>query len=450
MNSLTRYQDTFGQLTFLKSYTQLCIGFHISNASIAEDALTSAIQKAAAKLTDAFPWLAGQVIVEAEANGLCDSKPFKIVPYEKHTVNPPVVVTKLLNIDYDEIVQKRAPFSMLDGNILAPRKGLPSSYDKEEEPAPVFIIQANFVKNGLLLTFAAQHNIMDMNGQGHLITLFAKALRGESFTQTELTEGNRDRRNLIPLLGPNDPLRDLSMFIVNADTPPPQPYPATWVYFRFSREKLNELKAKALTSITNANTSLQPSTNDVLTAFIWKTVSTARSSRLSPTDRTILSRGCNARRILNPPLSPAYMGHCVACTFNPMPINQLVDASLGDIALSLRQSLNAVDDYFVRSLVTLISRTADKGSISYAAQVDVSKDILVSSWAEQKSACLDYGVLGTPDFVRRHRFTALEGLVYLMPRTRDGDIDVAICLRDTDFEGLKKNGVWACFAEYVG
>lgn len=59
------------------------------------------------------------------------------------------------------------------------------------------------------------------------------------------------------------------------------------------------------------------------------------------------------------------------------------------------------------------------------------------------------GFLGTPDFVRRHRFAALEGLAYLMLRTRDGDIDVAICLRETDFEMLRENGVWGCFAEML-
>jgi len=58
MNNLSRYQDVFGQLAFLKSYTQLCIGFSTVDASTTEDALTSAIQKAAAKLTEAFPWLA--------------------------------------------------------------------------------------------------------------------------------------------------------------------------------------------------------------------------------------------------------------------------------------------------------------------------------------------------------------------------------------------------------
>ena len=449
MNNLSRYQDVFGQLAFLKSYTQLCIGFSTVDASATEDALTSAIQKAAAKLTEAFPWLAGQVF-KVEESCPSNSGPFKIVPYEKHVVNPPVVVTKLPNIDYEEIVRKKAPFSMLDGDILAPRKGLPSSYGKEEEPAPVFIIQANFVKNGLILTFAAQHNIMDMNGQGHLITLFAKALRGEPFTQTELTEGNRDRRNLIPLLGPDEPLQDLSMFIVNDDTPHPEPQQATWTYFRFSRAKLDELKAKALASITNANPSLRPSTNDVLTAFVWKAISTARLARLSYKDRTILSRACNARRALDPPLSPAYMGHCVACTYNLMPIKQLTESSLGDLALSLRQSLNAVDDSLIRSLVTLISRTSDKASISYSAKLDLGRDLMVSSWAEQKTASLDYGLLGTPDFVRRHRFAPMEGVMYLMPRTREGDIDAAICLRDDDFEGLRDGKDWGYFAEYIG
>ena len=79
MNSLSQYQDVFGQLAFLKTYTQLCIGFRIADASVAEYALTSVIQKAATKLTDVFPWLPGQVIIEVGASGPGDSMPFKIV-----------------------------------------------------------------------------------------------------------------------------------------------------------------------------------------------------------------------------------------------------------------------------------------------------------------------------------------------------------------------------------
>lgn len=77
---------------------------------------------------------------------------------------------------------------MLDGNILAPRKGIPSCYDKREELVPVFITQTNFVKTGSSLPLPPNTTPWTLNGQGHLIALFAKTLKGELFMQTVLSE----------------------------------------------------------------------------------------------------------------------------------------------------------------------------------------------------------------------------------------------------------------------
>jgi len=129
-DSLSQFQDVLGQIHLLKAYTVLCIGFAIADGT--EEGAVTAIQKGATKLTKVFPWLAGQVVNEGSGPG--NSGLFNIVPYEKHQKNPPVIVKRLPNLNYQDIVRNKAPMSMLDGELLSPRKGLPASYEKEEEP----------------------------------------------------------------------------------------------------------------------------------------------------------------------------------------------------------------------------------------------------------------------------------------------------------------------------
>lgn len=100
---------------------------------------------------------------------------------------------------------------MFDGKTLGPVVAFPESYvESDTNPARVFVIQASFIKGGILLDAAAQHNFIDGGGLFQCLQLFAKAMRGEPFSDFELEQGNRDRRTLIPLLGPNEPLLDHS------------------------------------------------------------------------------------------------------------------------------------------------------------------------------------------------------------------------------------------------
>jgi trichothecene 3-O-acetyltransferase len=460
MEDFSKYQDVFGQLLFLKTYTQLVLCFS-TPCGISSESITKELKNAALKLTHAFPFLAGQVITEGAGpatTGLC-----KIIPYGPHAENSILHVKDCTALvpPYAEIIKAKAPFSLLDGDIIAPRKGLPLSYEEtEEDPAPVLIIQANFIVGGLLLTFAGQHNIMDMNGQGQIIRLFAKALRGESFSKAEIEGGNLDRRNIIPLLGPDEPLRDHSLLRPRpqtngvAPTPPSEPAPISWAYFHFPASKLRVLKSLASKPIQEPRT--EPpvpfiSTNDVLSAFIWQRISAVRATRLPSDASTTLCRAANARRFLDPPVPETYTGHMVTCTFSCLSFSSIASTPLSTLTSLIRSALNAITPYDVRSLVTLIANEPDKGSVSYGASLDIDKDVLFSSWADLRLYGTDFGdVLGKPEFVRRQRFVPMESLIYLMPRTDGGDIDAAICLKDVDLEGLKGDSEWAAYAEYVG
>jgi trichothecene 3-O-acetyltransferase len=55
--------------------------------------------------------------------------------------------------------------------------------------------------------------------------------------------------------------------------------------------------------------------------------------------------------------------------------------------------------------------------------------------------------LGKPEAVRRPQFEPVESL---MPRTLDGEIAVAICLRDKDMERLRAGEEFAKYGMYIG
>jgi hypothetical protein len=89
--------------------------------------------------------------------------------------------------------------------------------------------------------------------------------------------------------------------------------------------------------------------------------------------------------------------------------------------------------------------------ISFTARMDLSRDLLVSSGAGLDTYNINFGpMLGMPVCVRRPRWETAEGVIYLMPKTRDGDIDVAICLRDDDWETLRKTETWNEVGMHIG
>lgn len=116
---------------------------------------------------------------------------------------------------------------------------------------------------------------------------------------------------------------------------------------------------------------------------------------------------------------------------------------LGDLASNL--------GYNTRALATFLNRTPDENIISFTATLDLSADIMFSSWAKLDCYELDFNLgLGKPEAVRRPQFEPVESLIYSMPRTLDGEIAVAICLRDEDMERLRADEEFAKYGRYIG
>ncbi|KAJ5153383.1 uncharacterized protein N7482_009861 [Penicillium canariense] len=457
MNMLeNEHLDILGSNPFLyKLYTQLCLVFPGPEPSLA---ITDTLRNGLDRLAEGFPWLAGTVINEGASEGVTGT--FRIVPSnEKIPLIMKDVRAETSAPTMESLRKSNYPFSMLNEKLIAPclTLNLPgTTVGLAATSAPVFAVQVTFITGGMLLTFAGQHNVMDMTGQGHIIDLLSKACHNQPFTAEELSIGNMDRRKTITLLDDSfNPAVELKHQMVKPSPPGNPsatsiPVPSTWVYVTFSSASLEALKSLATETKTISDGFI--STDDAVSAFIWKCTSRARLHRLASETESAFARAVDVRQRMGIPKT--YLGMFQNMTYNRNSLQNLVQQPLGAIASQLRRKLNpnVVDlAYNTRALATFQSRSADKARTSATACVDTSSGIMLSSWAKINTYELDFNLgLGKPEVVRRPAFVPVESLVYLMPKSPTGEMAAGICLRDGDWEQLKADKEWAKYATYVG
>lgn len=447
--------DILGQQPSLQLYTQICFCFPVADFSL-HPTIIKTLASGLERLCASFPWLAGKVVNEGSASD--NSGTFKIKSFEKF----PRSTVKYLqpSISMDGLRRADFPFSMLDETDIAPCKTIPkTSKDLVADSALVFLLQANFIDGGLILTFNGQHQAMDMTGLGQIIHLFSIACREEPFTDEERSSGNFGRNSLTPLLGDSYELGpELTHQLVtpkpsatgpkddNDDSAPT----CAWTYFAFSAASLTELKSVAMKTVTSPPDYI--STDDALTAFLWRSITRARTRRLSLLAKPTLARAVDARQYVGIP--DMFPGMMMNMTYHTCTKEQIIFHPLGEIASQLRLAVDPETSDLgknTRALATFLNRTPDKNTVNFVASIDPGRDIMLSSWAKLNCYDLDFGLgLGKPEAVRRPRFEPVESLIYLMPKTLDGEIAVAVCLRNEDLGRLRADAEFAKYARHIG
>ncbi|KAH0377668.1 hypothetical protein KCU92_g9111, partial [Aureobasidium melanogenum] len=452
MDPFAHIQDVVGQLPFLKTYSHLLLAFPLADSDEARSSSVYDIQSAAVRLRAAIPWLSARVVNECSGSG--NSGLFRLKPRSEHI---DVRVHEAFDVchTYDELLSAQGPATMLDGGLLAPCKAFPESYeDTDANPAPVLVFQINLIKGGILLDCAAQHNFIDMSGIEQCFNLLAMAMNGQPFPPEAIKAGNMDRRTLIPLLSQRKSAFDPRQFIrrlpsEQGPAPSEPDSPFSWCYFRFTAMKLADLKVLAMAK-SGTSTETSVSTNDAVTAFCWKHVTTARlRRRQTPHAIAKLCRAVDARKTMGVPTE--YMGDLVTIATSCMTFQGLADASLGDIAMTLRRDLNAVNNReYIRSFATFIADTADKSTIVYGGKFNPDTDIGCSSWARLGLSHVRFGSLGKPALIRRPTFGPLKSDIYFMPQTESGDTDALLCFNDADTKALRADDEWMKYADFIG
>lgn len=442
------------QLPFMRFYTQMLLCFPLAE-NIDQSDVIADLERSLQTLVHFFPFLDKQVFLERDPKSeIVSSGTHKLAP--RDNPNESLLRVKQLAgqfLSYEQISKSKAPASMLDGGVLAPMKSIPDFYDFGT-PIPVLIVQANFTAGGLLLCFAAMHNTIDGSGLGQLIRHFATVCRGEKISDADLNAGNLARPKLFPSLGPGEPSLDHSIIVKEAvdSAPASSDGPAAlapWTYFRLSAAKLAALKLEASRQSSTSSQISWISTNDAVSALLWRAVVTARLPRLKLESISTFFRAVDGRKSAGIPKS--YMGVGMVGAFSYLPLIDLTKGQhISDITTLLRKSVQTIDSHHLRSFASMLRSEPDKRKISYALP-SPDDDVMISSWASLPIYTSDFGArLGKPEFVRRPNFGSFDGLVYIMPKNLEGDLDLAICLKEDDTERLKKDPLWMSYATLIG
>lgn len=125
------------------------------------------------------------------------------------------------------------------------------------------------------------------------------------------------------------------------------------------------------------------------------------------------------------------------------------DESLGSLASRFRLAIDPITSnlgYDTRALATNLKE--NKGTTAGVVEtLDLSSD----TWARENFYELDFNLgLGKPESVRRPKFSPVESLIYIIPKRLDGELVVAICLRDEDMERLRVDEEFTKYGKYIG
>ncbi|KAI6091238.1 transferase family-domain-containing protein [Hypoxylon rubiginosum] len=454
-SDLARYQDqALGQLTMLQVYSHILYFFPMPH-DFSRDEIISELEAAITKVRQQVPWMGARVINVGKKEGNSGTYRPVACPLPEQAIDIADYTDEIP--PYATFQARKAPLSMIDTERLTPVSCFPMKFeDSDEHPAHVVRLQVSFIRGGVIIDFAFQHNMGDASGHFGFVKLIATAMRGEEFPPAFLEKANLDRRNIIPLLKPHEKMLDHSHHKrppVSDSTPLSTPLAlnvkARYHIFRFTVASMAKLKYLA-----SQREGFDPdvpfiSTDDAICAFCWKHFIAVRTGRLPPDTKSRLGRQIDGRKLVG--LPPDYMGE-MAHTMNAwMTFGELAEAPLSTIASTLRKRLNETNNlYHLRSFATFIANEPDKSTVTYAGKFDPAVDLGSSSIRTLSGVFPEFGKLGRPDFIRRPPSVPFPGTLVLYPGTPEGDCDGVACLTDADFEALSANPEWNEFVEHIG
>lgn len=431
------FLDIMSQFPVLNAYSQLVFGFDLPEDT-SRDAIVSSIQTGLDEVVERVPWL-GWHIVKHQDSGIYGAVPWPSdYPRERVRVRDCTSTIRPLV----DIVRAGAPMSMLPGSELCPWPALPFPHGLDV--APVFAVQLNFVRGGLILNLNVHHIIMDGGGALQLISMLVHRLHGREIPAADLEQANRDRSRVVPLIPRGEPLKDHS----HLRAPPgytftPPDSLCRWCYFKMPASALPRLVRTA------HDPARLVSDNDVQCDFYWQRLTTVREARGLSSEAIIkFGRALDGRSALGVPMT--YMGHIVTHGLTRLPAGRVTSMSLAELAQVLRKDLAAANQpWAIRSYATFIAREPDRARLLYSGPHNSNTDAVASSIGQAAAPQGAWSeLLGTCKFFRRPNVAPIPGSLVVTP-AEGGAIPVLVCLPEADLQGLTNDPLWKQYMRHV-
>ncbi|KAL1640923.1 hypothetical protein SLS58_006539 [Diplodia intermedia] len=373
--------------------------------------------------------------------------------------------------DFDTLDQADFTFEKMDVTKLFPEeisKRITSMFQDSSDP-PAMVVQANFIRGGLILCLASHHRISDGTGTNHFVAYWAANSRALS-TKTALPAFNTSRLDRVPLCfdGPQPSEKRMAElkqeigFVHHAgegDNPPPSAEPISLITLHFSKTKLASLKADASPtpqdnhgrrdSAVSAKDTAKPSpaedisvgggTNtdtpaavpwissyDAIIATIWRAMTRARmpafqSLPSGPPATSSQLHAVNLRSVAGVPEN--YYGNVMALPIQTLPLSTLTsspsspsspDPTLATVASSIRAGITRCSTPRIAAATAeWIAGTRDKSAITVPNLLGTG--LYCTSWRSMTYyATANFG-FGTPNRVRRPPIVA-DGVAFVYPQ----------------------------------
>ncbi|KAJ5544449.1 Transferase [Penicillium sp. DV-2018c] len=363
-------------------------------------------------------------------------------------------------LDYTELKKRSFPVACFDVDTFCPGPVWPSG----GEQLPISIVQANFIRGGLILTWHLFH----MVGDGTTYTLWTKiwaeecrrAQGLEIVDPVELPDAIQDDREQMMKPSGRNPgkLENHPEYTLLPFTPPGPPPKLTSLshrgqVFYFSPESLAALKADASPSnATNPSDQKWVSTNDALSALLWRTVMAVQSplETIEGDPVSVFNVALDGRQRTDPKVHPATLGCFLEYVAVSLPVREmLATLNLADMAIEIRKAILRADNQFTDDVVALVDQLEDVDRLVPTAFLDVPGfNCVLTSWLSFQLYGLEWGPLlgNNVQAVRTPHVGLINGGQVVLPALPDGGMEILVGVEESCLDRLLKDPLFTKYA----
>ncbi|PLB40383.1 transferase family-domain-containing protein [Aspergillus candidus] len=360
---------------------------------------------------------------------------------------------------YADLKARGFPVAEFDGEELCRRSVWPSAGER----LPTSLVQLNFIEGGLILTWCIMHLVGDGTSFYTWTKIWAEECRRAQgipiheladlppaiWTDRELVmkpsgrntglPENHPEYTILPFTPPGAPPKMLS------------PNHCAQVFY-FSPQALVALKAEASPAhATQPSDQEWISTNDALSALLWRTVMNVQSplATLEGDPTSVFNVAIDGRRRTSPPVHPETLGCFLGYIAVTMSIRRMLgELSLADLAILIRQAIQRADGQYVDDVAMLAEKLEDVNRLVPTAFLDVpGYNCVLTSWTGFSMYDVEWGaMLGKIEAVRVPAIGVINGCQVVFPPLPDGGIEILVGVENSCVDRLLADPLWTKYA----
>lgn len=436
-----------------RTYIRVLFVFHQAGSTLP---VTPVLQSGLDRVSTQLPWLSGRVVPKASVQDGASS-----IEIQWNANNAPTLVDKgTITASYKGASSHGMPAEIIPSDVWP----VPGMIDNAlfAAGAPVFATSIfRFADGGVGLCVCLHHNAVDGTGFSEIMRLWARNVADPRFTFSGVSQSRPERLSeaLSFDLQETSSMSSENLFTLHpeySEIPPtiPEELPScTSKLFGISVHWIDILK-----ELMRKYMSKTPTTNTVICALIWTTVTRIRmQSNVSlGGELSRLAMAVNGRQRIGKDFSPVespFWGNAVFYSLSKFPAGTLATSDEAPVHLLAKicehiaqsQSHSVINSRYIAEVYHLIDRMEDHRSLFVGWDLFGSRDLTITNWADLKLYEVDFGdLLGRPKFVRLPYMEA-DGVALILPRQRAVSqevLEVMIMLRRDHMDAMERDPLW--------